>query len=400
MNWQDLMHTEQRCVPTTGHGHPLRILFLAPLVDIGTLAGDSVHVSKVAALLAKKHGCSVTLICKQSKGQFNLGEGIRIVRVPRIFFLSIGMALLKGLCDSRDHDYDVILERGWYLSPGLLASRILSTPLAIEADGFTFEYYKFKSTLHRMVARFIGAIESQVYRSADLVIATSSSVMNVVQSMMKVPQSRIVRIDNGADVSTCTIDAEGRDSSRTVFCFVGAFERWQGLETVLEAFSLSPSLSAKASVFLVGDGLLMANIRRTIAERGLDACFHILGRVPHDRALAVIARSDACLAPLDKGKCGPSLKLFEYMSMGKPVIASRTIDHLFIEDEGIGLLFEPGDPLDLARCLEEFIEKREEYAVNAMKGVRLVREKYNWESTVAALFKTLSNLSSGALDVR
>lgn len=390
------MRRELRNGMTRVDGSPLEVLLLAPLVDLCAPGGDSVHVAKEATLLASKHGCSVTIVSKRSKEDFNIGGRIVTIKVPRVFLLSIGIAFLKVLLASRHRTYDVILERGWYLSAGLVLSRMLRIPLAIELNGFTFEYYAFRSRVHRLLAGIVEAAESLVYRSADVIIATSSSLMNVAERRLKIPKSRIVLIHSGADVVPCMPAGGNWDKSRVEFCFVGSFERWQGLDVILEAFSLSPLLRARALVCMVGDGLLMPDVRRTIAEKGLGACVRLVGRVSHDQAIEAIGRADACLAPLDKRKCGPSLKLFEYMSMGKPVIASRTSDHLFVEEEGIGLLFEAGDAKDLARCLEEFIDKRELYAARAKEGIRLVREKYNWETTVNMLYRTLSELSRKA----
>lgn len=375
----------------------LKVLLLAPLVDVGRPGGDSVHVTKVATLLASQHCCFVSLVSKQSKQPGIMSENIEIIRVPRIALLGMATALVKGLRASRRTKYDVILERGSHMSPGLLISKLRGIPLVLEANGFSSEYYMFKSRLHKFLVPVIQAMESKVYRSAELVIATSLSVANYIEKRLNVPRSRVVEIHNGADVLVLSPSSDKvceRNKKRTMFCFVGTFQKWQDLETILEAFKISPRIRATASVNLVGDGPLMGRIRKTIAKRGLSDCFYLSGLVPHDQALAAIASADACLAPLDGRKSAAPLKVFEYMALGKPIIASRTVDHLFIEQEGIGLLFEPGDGEDLARCIESFIDRQEELTNRAKRGIELVRDRYNWGRTVDKLFEVLSGLAN------
>ncbi len=81
-------------------------------------------------------------------------------------------------------------------------------------------------------------------------------------------------------------------------------------------------------------------------------------------------------------------KLFEYMALGLPVIASdfpkwRSI----VEDAGCGLLVNPNSPAEIAQAMQWMLENKMEAAEMGLRGRAAVLKKYSWFSEEKALLK-------------
>jgi peptidoglycan/xylan/chitin deacetylase (PgdA/CDA1 family)/glycosyltransferase involved in cell wall biosynthesis len=94
--------------------------------------------------------------------------------------------------------------------------------------------------------------------------------------------------------------------------------------------------------------------------------------------------------------CAPN-KLYEYMMMGLPVI---TCDYpglrKVVEAEDIGVCVNPENPLAIAKAINELVATPARWEEMKQNGLRLAREKYNWNSE----FEKLSNKYSDILTLQ
>ena len=120
-------------------------------------------------------------------------------------------------------------------------------------------------------------------------------------------------------------------------------------------------------------------LRGGIAELGLGARVELRPPVDHDQMPALIASATVCVAP-SAADLTPRpyalypTKLLEYMACRRAVVAPRRGTVAMLVDHGReGLLFQPGDPTDLARKLGRLLEDhglRERLAQNGYERVR------------------------------
>ncbi|HEU5237118.1 MAG TPA: glycosyltransferase family 4 protein [Pyrinomonadaceae bacterium] len=138
--------------------------------------------------------------------------------------------------------------------------------------------------------------------------------------------------------------------------FVGTFGPWHGVLTLAEAITLMP---AKSSVrfLLVGAGRFRDEVERIIRTAGKTDSVIFTGHLDHERIPALLDACDVLLSPhvpLEDGSefFGSPTKLFEYMAMGKAIVASRLgqIGEVLTDDES-GILIEPGNARQLAEAI-------------------------------------------------
>ncbi len=124
--------------------------------------------------------------------------------------------------------------------------------------------------------------------------------------------------------------------------FVGRLSAEKGIRTMLSAWRLLKSVPLK----IVGDGPLMAEVKELIERERL--AIEILGRRPREEVFSLMRRASFLVFPSEWYEGFP-MTIAEAFACGLPVVASRLGAMAeILEDGRTGLLFEPGNPEDLA----------------------------------------------------
>jgi glycosyltransferase involved in cell wall biosynthesis len=164
-------------------------------------------------------------------------------------------------------------------------------------------------------------------------------------------------IPNAVDLETFAVPAEQRRPSPGRLLYVGALDRWKGLEIALAALVRVPA----ASLSIVGGvvGSEPWNQLTQLVERlNLNGRVQFLGLVPQQGLRPLLATAVAGLLPLDGAYSLASrytcpLKMLEYMAAGLPVIASDLPSvREFTRDGQEALLTPPGDVTALAGAMQ------------------------------------------------
>jgi glycosyltransferase involved in cell wall biosynthesis len=156
----------------------------------------------------------------------------------------------------------------------------------------------------------------------------------------------------------------GVAEGETLAGFVGTFGPWHGVLTLAAAVTLLPTDSG-VRFLLVGAGRFREEVERIIRAAGKERQVIFTGHVEHERVPALLDACDILLSPhvpLEDGSdfFGSPTKLFEYMAMGKGIVASRLgqIGEVLVDEE-TALLTEPADAPHLAAAILRLSSSRE-----------------------------------------
>ena len=148
----------------------------------------------------------------------------------------------------------------------------------------------------------------------------------------------------------------GLAEDETLAGFVGTFGPWHGVLALAEAITLLPA-NSRVRFLLVGAGRLREEVQRIVGAAGKEQRVIFSGHVDHERVPALLDACDMLLSPhvpLADGSefFGSPTKLFEYMAMGKGIVASRLgqIGEVLVDQE-TALLTEPGNARELADAI-------------------------------------------------
>ncbi len=131
---------------------------------------------------------------------------------------------------------------------------------------------------------------------------------------------------------------------------------------------------------MVGDGPGVAQIVQQAQELGVSGRVCVTGIVGRDMLAHYITLFDIALQPEVTPYASP-LKLFEYMALGRAIVAPNAANIREILTDGAdGLLFEPNDPASLAQEIRELAASSELRArLGAAASRKIIEDDITWE---------------------
>lgn len=279
---------------------------------------------------------------------------------------------------------------------GVALSIVTGLPLALEFNGSEVWVSRQWDPIGQLwlLKRF----ERLNLRAADLIFVVSEvERRNLIDA--GVAAEKIVVNSNGVDTNRFRPECGGRAvrtnlgiDAKTVIGFVGTFGPWHGAPVLAEAARLV-AYNTNCHFLFVGDGDQRAQTESIVETSDVSATF--TGRVSHSDVPAYLDACDIFVSPHVPAADGSEFfgsptKLFEYLSMEKPVIASRLgqIADVVRNDEN-GLLVEPGDSSALARAIERLALDESLRARLGAAGRETVVRQYTWRQNAARVFDAM-----------
>jgi glycosyltransferase involved in cell wall biosynthesis len=150
----------------------------------------------------------------------------------------------------------------------------------------------------------------------------------------------------------------------TVAGFIGTFSPWHGVEVLAEAIPSALDECQSLYFLLIGSGPLFDQVKSTVEKTADIKRVIFTGLIPQDEAPRYLMCSDFFLSPHVPNPDGTPFfgsptKLFEYMALGKGIIASN-LDQLgeVLEHHKTALLVKPGDAYALSSAIERMYKDR------------------------------------------
>lgn len=172
--------------------------------------------------------------------------------------------------------------------------------------------------------------------------------------------------------------------------YAGRLSPEKGVKTLLGAWS---HLDGKLPLRIVGDGPLAGAVREAALN---NAAIRWMGQVSLERVYELIGNATALILPSQCYENFPRV-LIEALAKGTPVIASKIGAMAEIVDDGrTGLLFQPGNPADLAAKVQCIVANPE--ALASMRSA--ARHDFDRHFTVSANHEALMNIYERAIKHR
>ena len=284
---------------------------------------------------------------------------------------------------------DVLL---WFDSPGQMAPLLaLSDPACatvLFVNGLPEEEVQgvWRLPFVRWVLR--AALKNAACR-VQAVVSICREIVAQMEDAWGIPPERCHVIRNGVDEDR--FRPQPHDAARTALGlpveglsigFVGGFFPWHGLETLIEAVPFVHAKVPSATFLLVGEGQTKPALEQLVQQRGLAEIVRFVGRADWAQVPTWIAACDVCvvLHRQIRSYPGDSMKLWEYLSCGRPVVT--TIGPGYgetVEAIGCGLAAKPDDVQDVARQLIRLLEDSEERMKMGERGRMAVIQAHTWD---------------------
>jgi glycosyltransferase involved in cell wall biosynthesis len=356
--------------------HP-RITYLRATPGPGTQAGGaSSHIKGVIGGLVEL-GAKVELVSNDvlagfdnSKVKLTLIKPEPLGATRAVFDLNNNEVFTSGaLAVIQANPPDFIYQRYARFSwAGVLASLRTQCPLFLEYNGSEVWVGK-----HWDRVNMLDLLER--YERLNLAAAARIFVVSEVERKnlegVGISPEKIIVNPNGVDVKAFRPNIGGLEkraelelrSDELLVGFVGTFGPWHGVLVLAEAIKLIPA-NVPVRFLLVGTGALHGEMKKLLASEEENGRVIFSGSVEHDEIPALLDACDVLVSPhvpLEGGAefFGSPTKLFEYMAMGKAIVASRLgqIGEV-LKHEETALLVSPGNGQELSAAIIRFAESR------------------------------------------
>ncbi len=281
---------------------------------------------------------------------------------------------------------------------GAILKRDLGLPFLLHCDGV--EYWIKKNWGKLYFGNLLKWAEEIQWESADAIFVPSKVLKDSIVTY-GVDADKIVVNPNAVDPEKFSPDIDGLVKRKElgiddkfVCGFVGTFGKWHGLTYFAKALEQIKKLIPNIMFLFVGDGDLRPEIDSILDEIDKKREFSkITGLVPYTDIPQYMAACDILISPCisnDEGSemFNSPIKLFEYMGMQKPIIASRVgqQNDIFTDKENAVMIDEkrPDEIVEAIELLYKDNNLRNHIALNARKDVV---EKYNWKITSGRFVK-------------
>ena len=276
---------------------------------------------------------------------------------------------------------------------------------------FILEYNGSEIWLHRHWGRPLKyeklseGIELLNLKAADIIVVVSQALKEELLTR-GIDVEKILVNPNGVDPDRYSPNVEGSGvrrqyylNGKNVIGFIGTFGKWHGAEILAEAFGQLlhryPEYQKRVVLFMIGDGITMPLVQRNIDKFAIKESCIQTGLIPQEEGPEHLAACDILVAPHKPNPDGTPFfgsptKLFEYMAMGKGIVASN-LDQIgeVLKHDHTAWLVKPGDVESLMEGLRILIDDRARRESLGQAARSEVVAKYTWKEHTRKIIEKL-----------
>jgi glycosyltransferase involved in cell wall biosynthesis len=292
-----------------------------------------------------------------------------------------------------------------FATHGLRLAETVGVPLVLEwnnSEVWAYVNWHAPSPLKRLFVPIAAAMEREVLKRASLIVSVSRHSERMALDEGASPDSVIV-LPNGVDIETIDSARQSEGTTRReggLIGWVGSFTPWHGAEVLIRALALLPK---DVRALLIGDGAERAASQALARELGVEDRVEFAGMLAHDMVVRELSGCDVLVSPHvqmpERPFFGSPTKIFEYMAIGRPIVASalEQIGEL-LEDGRTAQLVTPGDPAELARGISAVLERPDRGEGLGHAARWEAEARHTWDARVSVILDRLEDRRGVAED--
>ncbi|HEX2274925.1 MAG TPA: glycosyltransferase family 4 protein [Acidimicrobiales bacterium] len=365
---------------------------------LGGFRRKGFHVSLVTAV---QPAAQVARVVDETTVTAPLGPGARLTADLERITANRPLRLSALAAGRRRPPAFVYQRHDFCARSGIDAARCLGRPLVLEwnsSEVWARNNWRssgpFAWAKTRLIDPLAVSIEREVAQRADLVAAVSERAAEMAVEA-GAPAERVLVVPNGVDVSAVPPPrwpVPRRSSGEAVVGWIGSFGPWHGADVLIRSLL---SLPLGIRLLLVGDGIGKPACEALAAALGVAERIEWTGRVPNEIALRRLSECDVLASPhvplADTPFFGSPTKIFEYMALGRPIVAS-SLEQLsqVLEDARTARLVRPGSPEELAVAISSVLSLPDRGRQLGEQARAEAMERHGWETRAAAIVDRLA----------
>jgi glycosyltransferase involved in cell wall biosynthesis len=331
-------------------------------------------------------------------------EGRRLsylLRILRFLFVSTYVLTKRHLSEP----YDVIHVHSVpdFLVFVALIPKLLGAGVILDVHDILPEFYasKFKISSSAFLFKLLLLCEKASAGFSDHVIVANEIWRTKLISRSVSPE-KCTAIRNYPDERIFFPRMKSLDNGKFVILYPGTFNRHQGLDVALRAFARVAEAMPDTEFWIYGEGPEKPALLALRESLGLSERVRIEGFLPLNEIADIMASSDLAVVPkrvsTTFGSEAASTKIMEFMSIGVPVIVSRTTVDTYYHGDSMVKFFESENEEDLADAmllLHRSPDLRKRLVENSWQYL----QKHNWKKKKQEYLDLVDSLAPSAASV-
>lgn len=222
----------------------------------------------------------------------------------------------------------------------------------------------------------VNSIEWWLAFRADRLIASTRFIVDQLVTTFELPPEQVVRVPNGIDPTLWAGHDRPTDREPLVVSW-GRVQYEKGFQVLARAMTTVRQLVPEVTCVIAGRGSYLPELQTQIDVEGVSDLISLPGFLSDDELRSLVRRAGCVVLPSLYEPFG--LVALEALAAGAPLIVARTggLAELILDTDA-GLTFEPGNPDDLAHCVEQVLRDQELAQQLTTNARRLIETKYAW----------------------
>jgi glycosyltransferase involved in cell wall biosynthesis len=345
--------------------------------------GDSVDV--IALRQAGQPRCSVlngvNVFRIQTRKINERGPLSYLVRIMR--FLLFSAAFIARRQFSEKYQLIHVHSVPDFLVFAAIVPKLLGIPVILDIHDVLPEFYasKFRVARGSFLFRCLVLVERVSIAFADHAIVANHLWCERVARRCGMPQ-KCSPIRNYPARGLFNPKIRARANGKFVITYPGSLNWHQGVDVAITAFAKIKEQMPDAEFHIYGEGPAKGSLIRLADSLGLTSRVIFHGLLPTEQIVQVMADTDLAVEPKRAssqfGNEALSMKIFEFMAVGVPLVVSRTKIHQYYYTDTLVKYYDDDDDAALAAnivLLRSNPDLRQRQVSNALKYV----EAHNWD---------------------
>jgi glycosyltransferase involved in cell wall biosynthesis len=262
--------------------------------------------------------------------------------------------------------------------------KLLGTPVILDIHDLLPEFYasKFHVARGSFLFRCLVLVERLSIAFANHAIVANHLWCERVAMRCGAPQ-KCSPIRNYPVRGLFTPNIRSRSNGKCLITYPGSLNWHQGVDVAITAFAKIKDQMPDAEFHIYGEGPAKESLIRLADSLGLSNRVIFHGLLPTEQIVQVMADTDLAVEPKRAGSQfgneALSMKIFEFMAVGVPLVVSRTKIHQYYYTDALVKYYDDDNDEELAAkilMLRKNPALRQQQVANALKYV----EAHSWDA--------------------
>ncbi|WP_435415735.1 glycosyltransferase family 4 protein [Polaribacter aestuariivivens] len=290
-----------------------------------------------------------------------------------------------------------------------IANKKYQLPVVLDLHDNTPEVMKLYPHLQKFPGKYIISPkkwkqkEEEFIQKANAVISVSPEFLETLKVRIPSCEKKLVLVPNTIRKSffeeyTLEKNITKKYKNNFVLLYLGDTHLRRGLQTAIGAVKILKNTIPNIKLVIVGENTTDVILMKQVQELELESFVDFEGWQDVSLFQSYILASNVCISPLHRNlqhDVAYANKIFQYMSLAKPLLVSNAIaQKRLIENANSGLVHKEKDVENFADKVLELYN--DEYLRNTLgkNGEAFIKNEFCWEQTSKKLIDLYDNLEN------